>query len=50
LRIELLNAQRSADFQIGAIMPGFSNAPIWKLALQFMGREMHPRDETARRP
>ncbi len=37
-RIEPLNAQRSADFQIGAIMPGFSNAPIWKSALQFMER------------
>jgi len=23
----------SADFQIGAIMPGFSNTPIWKSAL-----------------
>ncbi len=26
--------QRSADLQIGAIMPGFSKAPIWKSALQ----------------
>ncbi len=37
-KFRALNTQRSADFQIGAIMPGFSNAPIWKSALQFMER------------
>jgi hypothetical protein len=38
-RIEPLNAQRSANFQIGAIRPAFSNAPIWKSALEFMARD-----------
>jgi len=38
-----LNAPRSADFQIGAIMPGFFNAPIWKSALQAMGGTGYPK-------